>query len=253
MAHLHLHDVSLSYPLYDVQARSLRNTLAAIGTGGRIRNESRRKTTVCALDKLDLRFEHGDRVVLVGHNGAGKTTLLRVLAGIYEPTSGHICVEGTVAALFDPMLGVDPEASGYENVLLRGTILGIPRAVMRERMDEIADFAGLGEYMSLPVRTYSSGMQLRLGFAISTSVQPDILLLDEWLGAGDQYFVEKAVNRMNRLVGSVGVLVLATHNLELAAQIGTRAVLLAHGRVVAQGSVQRVSEAYRSKGGGDRG
>src|SRR5262245_16038417 len=185
MACISLDEVSVSFPVYNTNARSLKKSMLAMTTGGRIGTDLDDTLYVKALDSVSLVFEHGDRVGLVGHNGAGKTTLLRVIAGIYEPPSGRVDVDGRVAALFDVALGIDPESTGYENIFLRGLYLGLRPMEIQARIDEITVFSELGDYLAMPVRTYSTGMKLRLAFAVCTSIEPEIMLMDEWLGAGD--------------------------------------------------------------------
>jgi ABC-2 type transport system ATP-binding protein/lipopolysaccharide transport system ATP-binding protein len=202
---------------------------------------------VQALEDVTLHFQHGDRVGLVGHNGAGKTTLLRVLAGIYEPGSGTVRVEGHVAPLFDISLGMDTESNGYENIVLRGLFLGMSRAEIKVRMDEIAEFTELGSFLELPIRTYSAGMRMRLAFAVSTAIQPDILLLDEGIGAGDAAFLEKANRRLQAFTDKAAIIVLASHSEHLVSQLCRTSVLLEHGRVVDVGKTDEILVLYRER------
>lgn len=202
---------------------------------------------VRALENVTLHFQHGDRIGLVGRNGAGKTTLLRVLAGIYEPEVGTVRVEGHVAPLFDLSLGMDPEGTGYENILLRGLFLGIRRADIATRVDEIAAFTELGGFLELPIRTYSAGMRLRLAFAVSTSFQPDILLLDEGIGAGDAAFLEKVKRRLQEFASKATIIVLASHSEQLVRQMCSTAVLMEHGRIIAFSSTSEVLALYRER------
>ena len=168
--------------------------------GGRITDDAAHRVCVKALDGVSLSIRHGDRVALLGANGAGKSTLLRVLAGVYEPIRGRVFSEGRVGSLFDIALGLDPESTGYENILLRGLLLGMTRAEIRSRRNAIGAFTELGDYLSMPLRTYSSGMMLRLAFAISTHIDADIILMDEWIGIGDASFTQKAQRRLTDLV-----------------------------------------------------
>jgi ABC-2 type transport system ATP-binding protein/lipopolysaccharide transport system ATP-binding protein len=191
-----------------------------------------------------LDIEDGDRLGLIGPNGAGKTTLLRVLAGIYHPTRGEVYSSGKVSALLDVSVGLNPEATGRENIILRGMYMDIHPREMRARVDEIAEFTELGPYLDMPTRTYSAGMMVRLGFAVSTCVPPEILLMDEWLSAGDASFLDKAQRRMESFVGSSSILVLASHSMELLRKWCNRGILLQHGRIVAHGRIDDVIAAY---------
>ncbi|MFT4268715.1 MAG: ABC transporter ATP-binding protein [Xenophilus sp.] len=226
-----LKDVSVSFPIYGAGAASLKKTLAASVTGGRFGKETG-VTVVQALSHIDIELQAGDRLGLVGHNGAGKSTLLRTLAGVYEPTAGQFIRQGSVTSLIDPALGIEADATGLENIMLRGLVMGLSKREIDRKTPEIVEFSGLGEYIHMPVRTYSTGMMMRLAFSISTSVQADILLMDEWLSVGDAEFTEKAEKRMRDVVAGSGILVLASHSPELIAKECNRVVHLAHGTIV---------------------
>lgn len=248
MASISLQEVSVRFPIYDGVSRSLKNRIVTASTGGRISAISGQPTVVNALDSVSFTIEHGDRVALVGHNGAGKTTLLRVLAGIYIPIHGRVRRNGKVAPLFDTGFGMDPDATGYENIRLRALYLGMSKAQLAERIDEIADFAELGSFLGMPLRTYSAGMQTRLAFAVSTSIDPEILLLDEQIGAGDAAFMVKASERLERLVQRSGILVLASHSHDAVLRFCTKVILLEHGRVKFYGPVDEALAIYRDHG-----
>ncbi|HEY7664522.1 MAG TPA: ATP-binding cassette domain-containing protein [Xanthobacteraceae bacterium] len=202
------------------------------------------RINVRALHDVTLDIEDGDRLGLIGLNGAGKTTLLRVLAGIYYPSQGRAYSSGKVSALLDVSVGLNPEATGRENIILRGMYMNIHPREMRSLVDEIAEFTELGPYLDMPTRTYSAGMMVRLGFAVSTCIPPEILLMDEWLSAGDASFLDKAQKRMERFVGSSSILVLASHSMELLRKWCNRGVILRHGRIVAHGAIADVIAAY---------
>jgi lipopolysaccharide transport system ATP-binding protein len=225
-------NVSVEFPIYENSHRSLKNRMIDITTGGRIAKDISRYPVVTALDGINFNIGHGERVALLGHNGSGKTTLLRVLSGVYAPTQGRLAIHGRTASLLDVSMGLDPDATGFENIYLRGIMDGLRPSVIRGKVDEIADFTDLGEYLNLPVRTYSSGMMLRLAFAISTSVEADILIMDEWLSVGDAEFSIKAKQRLDELVGQASILVIATHDPALVSRICTRSIKLEHGRMV---------------------
>ena len=169
-----------------------------------------------ALENLTFKFEDGERVALLGHNGAGKTTLLRVLSGVYAPTLGSAVAQGQLGSLIDISLGIDPEASGLDNIYIRGRLLGMSAAEIKAKTPEIVEYSELGDFIEMPVRTYSTGMHMRLAFTISTTLRPEILLMDEWLSVGDEGFKHKAEARMNDVVQSTNILVVATHSRELA-------------------------------------
>jgi ABC-type polysaccharide/polyol phosphate transport system ATPase subunit len=245
LASIRLDHVSVSFPIYSGGSRSIRARLMAAGSGGRIGPDGASHVVVRGLNDVTLEIAHGDRVALIGRNGAGKTTLLRVMAGIYEPVAGTATVDGKVAPLFDVGLGMDPESSGYDNILLRGLYLGLSRSEIRAKADEIAEFTELGSFLSLPMRTYSAGMQARLSFAISTCIDPEILLLDEGVGAGDAAFLEKAKQRLDDFVGRAGILVLASHSDALVRRLCTKGVLVEQGRIIATGPLDDVLERYR--------
>jgi lipopolysaccharide transport system ATP-binding protein len=181
---------------------------------------------------------------LLGHNGAGKSTLLRLLAGVYEPSTGVANVNGEIGSLIDISLGIDPEATGRENIYLRGGLLGMSKAQIASRIDEIIEFSELGDFVDMPLRTYSTGMHLRLAFAVSTIVRPEILLMDEWLSVGDERFKHKAETRMAELLQATNILVIATHSRDLVLKTCNRAIWLEHGRVRMQGPAEDVCAAY---------
>lgn len=186
---------------------------------------------VTALDGVSFELKAGDRLALVGPNGAGKTTLLKVLYGIYPPTSGRVEIEGRVDALFNINLGFRPEATGRRNIELRGLINGWSTAEIAERMEEIIAFSELGDFVDLPLKSYSQGMAARLAFSIATSFEPEILLMDEWIGAGDASFQEKARKRMNEMAEKAAIIVLASHNQALLKKLSNKTLELEAGRI----------------------
>ena len=236
-ASLKVESVTVDFPIYNANMRSIKNQFIYHGTGGRVGRGAGNRLTVRALDDVSLTFEHGDRVGIVGHNGAGKTTLLRVLAGVYEPVQGRVWRRGRTASLLSVSLGIDDDATGYENIMTRGLLLGLAPEEVRERTEEIAEFTELGDYLAMPCHTYSSGMRFRLGFAVCTCFEPEILLMDEWLSVGDRQFVEKARQRLEEFVDRAGILVLASQNRPLMERVCSNAVLLEAGRVRAYGPI----------------
>jgi len=247
MASIDLQEVSLSYPIYDARGRSIKNAVLR-SVGGRV-SENHGRVDVQALSDINLALRDGDRLALVGHNGAGKSTLLKVLAGIYEPPHGHVRISGTVSSLTDVTMGMDVDATGRENIIMRCVFLGMTYGQAKSKVTEIEEFTELGPYLSLPIRTYSTGMLVRLGFAASTAARPQILIMDEMIGAGDMAFAEKARARVNEYVESASIMVLASHNNSLLSQFCNKALYLEHGRVRMLDSLDKVLAEYeRSKG-----
>lgn len=245
MAYLRLRNLSVEFPIYQGGTRSLKKALVAASSRGNLARDAVNRVTVRALDSLSLDIEHGARVGLIGPNGAGKTTLLKVLAQIYEPSQGFICTEGAISSLLEIQAGLNPEATGRENIILRGMLMGIHPRVMRRHIDSIIDFTGLDAYIDMPVRTYSAGMMIRLAFAIATSRTPEILLMDEWLAAGDSVFLAKAQQRLETFVRQSNILVLASHSIPLLEQWCDRAIFLWRGQIKAIGGVNGVVAEYQ--------
>jgi homopolymeric O-antigen transport system ATP-binding protein len=243
MASIALDRVSLHFPLYQGSSRSLKKTLLALA---KVRSLTRdhNRIVVQALDEVSLSIAHGERIGLVGPNGAGKTTLLRVLAGVYEPTGGTIEVGGQVSALLDVNLGLNPDATGNENIVMRGLYSGLHPAEIRRIAPAIAEFTELGEFLHMPVRTYSAGMIARLGFAVATAIEPEILLMDEWLMAGDARFLDKAQQRINDFVRQSQILVLASHALDIIQRWCSKVIWLDHGHIVMIGEPAMVLSRY---------
>jgi lipopolysaccharide transport system ATP-binding protein len=210
----------------------MKNAVLHATTGGRIARDAGRYSYVRSLDHLNFDVTAGERIGLVGHNGSGKTTLLRTICGVYQPTAGKLCTVGRIASLLDINLGMDPDGTGYENIIMRGIVMGMTPKEISTRLDDIASFCDLGNYLSMPFRTYSSGMQMRLAFAVSTCVEADILVMDEWLSVGDQEFQAKAARRLTELVERTPILVVATHSSELVRKVCTRVIELSHGKLV---------------------
>lgn len=244
MASIVFDNATVDFPVYNYRHRSLKNTLLEVATGGRLGSNTKGRTVVRALANLSFTLREGDRVGILGHNGAGKSTLLRLLCGVYEPTSGHVERNGDIGSLIDISLGIDPEATGRENIYIRGALLGMTRLKINSHIDEIVDFSELGEFIDMPLRTYSTGMHLRLAFAVSTIVRPSILLMDEWLSVGDEGFKAKAETRLNTLVQSSEILVVASHSRELVGHICNRCIWLEHGQIKMDGGAADVIGAY---------
>jgi ABC-2 type transport system ATP-binding protein len=236
----------VEFPIFDAKSRSLKKTFLG-KAGGTIGRNKSNVLVIEALRDITLSLDTGDRVGLVGHNGAGKSTLLRLLSGIYEPTRGKAVVKGRVAPIFDLGVGMDPEISGYENIIIRGLFLGETRKKMLSKVDEIAEFTELGEYLSMPLRTYSTGMRVRLAMGVVTSIDPEILLLDEGIGAVDAEFLKKAQVRLAKLVERSGILVFASHSTEFLARLCKTAMWIDHGSVKMMGGIEDVVRAYEGE------
>lgn len=246
MAKISLQNVTVDLPIFNASSQSIKQRLLEAATGGRIAADAKGHVIVRALDNLSVEFTDSDRVGLIGHNGAGKTTLLRVLSGAYLPTSGAARIDGQIGSLIDISIGIDPEATGRENIVIRGALLGMSSAEIRRHMSEIVDFAGIGPFVDMPLRSYSTGMQLRLAFSISTILRPEILLMDEWLAVGDEEFKGKMEKRMIDVVRGTSILVIATHSRDLLLKLCNRALWLKHGQVVADDDPKRLAEKYFS-------
>jgi len=215
-------------------------------TGGRIAHDASHRIVVEALCGVSLALSKGDRLALIGSNGSGKTTLLRVMAGVYEPTEGEAILKGTVSSLFDINIGIDPDLNGYDNIRLRGLLLHLSPEEIEGRMQEIAEFTGLGDYLEMPVRTYSSGMMLRLSFAVATCFRRDIVLMDEWILAGDASFLRRSQTRIAQFIDVSSILVLASHNIDVLRNWCNKALWLEHGHVRLIGATHEVLDEYEA-------
>jgi len=220
-AQIDVQDLSVSFPLYHGSSRSLKKLVVAAASG-RLGRDQQQRVVVQALMDINLTLHSGERLGLIGTNGAGKTTLLRVLAGIYEPVAGHVLVRGSLNALLDPSLGMNSELTGRENIVLRGLYNGLPRSMLPRLEQDVIDFAELSDFIDLPVRIYSAGMIVRLGFAMATAIRPQILLMDEWFLAGDATFMDKAKARLEEMVRGADILVLSTHQIDIVRTWCTR-------------------------------
>jgi lipopolysaccharide transport system ATP-binding protein len=244
MAKVEFRDASIEFPVFNAQGRSLTSRLLQVATGGKLDADPNGRVVIRALDNLSFKLQDGDQVGLLGHNGAGKSTLLRALSRVYAPTSGHAIIEGEVGSLIDISLGINAEATGRENIFIRGALLGLSKKEIESQLDEVIEFSELGDFIEMPVRTYSSGMHLRLAFAVSTVVRPEILLMDEWLSVGDADFQHKAEARLRDLVSGTKILAIASHSRELVEAVCNRAIWLEHGQIKMDGPVTEVVPAY---------
>lgn len=243
MASIIFNHVSIDFPIFNTKNRSLKNKVMQAATGGKV-SFGAEGTIIRSLEDVSFKIREGDRVGLIGHNGAGKSTLLRAISGVYAPTYGNAEIIGDVGSLVDISLGIDGEATGRENVYIRGALLGLCRKEIDDKFDEIVEFSELGQFIDMPVRTYSSGMQLRLAFAVATIIRPEILLMDEWLSVGDCSFAEKAEKRLSELVRSTSILVIASHSRLLIEKTCNRVLWFEHGHLKMDATPQEACLAY---------
>lgn len=234
-----LDQVSLHYPILGAR-RVTSRPQAGHSSMGKISSSPNGPHGIAALNEISFQLRSGDRMALVGKNGAGKTTLLKVIAGIYSPSAGNVLTEGKIATLFQMGMGMRPTATGYRNILLQGLIQGHSKQEISALTEDIEEFTELGEFLNLPVNTYSQGMAMRLNFAVATAMHPDILIMDEWLGAGDATFREKAAKRMNDVFENAGIAILASHNKNLLRRVCNKALWLDSGRQMAFGEIDAV-------------
>ncbi len=258
-------DIHVEFPIYDQHMRSLKHKLGfghlakginrlatrKLSVGGQIGAGESGRVVIKALDGVNFEILEGDRVGVLGHNGSGKTTLLRTLAGIYEPVSGAVQTNGRVFPLFDLQLGMDIDATGLENIWLRGKMLGLTNKQINDALDDIAEFTELGDYLYMPIRTYSSGMSIRLAFAISTAITPEILVLDEMIGAGDAAFIARADARVKVFLARTGILVIASHSTSMLREWCDKGMLLEKGKLIASGPIDDVVARYEELVSGD--
>ncbi|MEY3278722.1 MAG: hypothetical protein RLZZ426_1208 [Actinomycetota bacterium] len=227
MAHIDITNVTVDLPIYGAHNMNLK---------GRVANFLARRETevevIRALDNVSLSIKDGERIGIVGPNGAGKTTLLRVMAGILKPSQGNVNIHGSVVSMIDQGLGMDPQCTGIENIFRRGIFLNQSTQQMEEHLDDIVEFSGLGDRIRHPLYTYSSGMRARLAFSIATSVKPEILILDEGIGAADEEFADRAATRLDAFLQNAGILLLASHSNQLIESWCNKKVRLESGQLL---------------------
>ena len=244
---VNVNNICLDYPvLSGVAPRSLKNRLMKAATGGLI-STGEGIPVVSALRKISFTLQEGDRLGLIGHNGAGKSTLLKVLAGIYQPTSGDLTTNGRIVSTLNLSLGMEPEATGLENIIMRGLLLGMKKQEIQQRISDIAAFTELGEYLNMPVRIYSSGMATRLAFVTVTAMDADVVLMDELISTGDTSFIDKAEERLKNFMSRSKVLVLASHSENIIRKFCNKVLLLEHGQQIGIGSVDDMFRLYHDR------
>lgn len=242
---IELKNVVLSYPVYDYSMLSLQRTLVSLASAGSISKPHNGVVHIKAVDGLSLSLKHGDRLAIVGGNGAGKTSLLKMIAGIYEPSHGKCTVEGKITTILGTGFGLDEEATGYQNIVLGGIALGYSKKDMEDCIDDVAEFSELGEFLNMPLRTYSAGMRARLAFGIATCKRPDIVIIDEGIGAGDSSFYEKANKRLERFLGNASILIIASHSDDILKRFCNKCLCLSHGKQEFLGSLEDGLKYYK--------
>ena len=233
---LKLQSITLDYQIYSVRAQSLRSAVFNMAIGGKLYKGQSDVTVIRALENVSFSLTEGDRLALVGHNGSGKTTLLKVIAGVYETEKGHVSFDGSITSMIAHASGLDIDATGLQNIRKIGQMRMLPQKLIDDRTDAIIAFSGLGDFIKLPVKTYSAGMMARLMFSCATEFEADILVLDEWLSAGDHEFVYRAADRMARFVDKAKIVVLGTHDFGLVKRVCNKVCELEGGRIAFFGS-----------------
>jgi ABC-2 type transport system ATP-binding protein len=246
MVYMNLQNVDLTYPLYGVSSQSVRKKIINIATGGIIGDKDN-IPVINALDNINFSLQEGDRVGLIGHNGAGKSSLLKVLAGIYEPTSGKLNYKGKIVSTLNISVGMDNEATGVENIITRCLFHGLTRKEIALKLDDIKNFTDLGDYLNMPIRIYSSGMQTRVAFSAVTSIDSDILLMDEIIGTGDANFLSKAERRLLNFMNKSKILVLASHSDDVIRKFCNKVIILEHGKLKFFGPTEQAFLNYYAK------
>lgn len=247
MAKVTFENVDVHFPVYGSTSKSMKlSVINAIGRG-KLTTDGSGTQIVKALTNVSFDISNGDRIALLGSNGAGKTTLLRTIIGAYHPTHGNMTVSGSVVSLLDIGLGISGDLTGFENIKVRGLLLGLSSAAIDEKMEDIAEFSELGDFLNLPVKTYSSGMNLRLAFSIATVIRAQVLVMDEWLSVGDDKFLRKANARLQEIVHDSEIMVLATHSRQTAEANCNRAIVLENGEIKMDGEMTAVANYYWSQ------
>jgi ABC-type polysaccharide/polyol phosphate transport system ATPase subunit len=242
MTNISLSNASVTFSIYNTKTRSVRNQLIN-AIGGKVRTIDN-TVYVKALDNITFEIKEGERIGLIGHNGAGKSTMLKLLSGILEPIEGTVHINGYISSLTDITMGMDSESSGYDNIIMRCIFMGMTYSQANNKVKEIIEFSELSEYINFPIRTYSTGMYLRLAFTIATSIAPDILIMDEMIGAGDASFIEKARIRTMDLIEKTKIMVISSHDMQIMSDICNRGIWMEKGKIRMDGEINEVIKAY---------
>ena len=228
---IEVNNLSIEYPVYGIRDLSLKTKILQGVVGGSLFKDSNDLLTVKALENISFKLYPGDRVALIGHNGSGKSTLLKAIAGVYAPTNGNISINGTITTMLDITIGLNNDSTGLENIIISGLLMGLSKEKIERLKYEIIEFSGLSDYIHLPLRTYSSGMSMRLAFSIASTISSDIILIDEWISVGDSEFSLKVKNRLNEMITNSKVMVIASHDLDLCKKICNKFIHLENGRI----------------------
>lgn len=240
-----LKNVSLDYPVYDYSALSLQKAIVSLASAGSISKPKDGVVKVRSVNKLSLSLNAGDKLAIIGGNGAGKTSLLKLIAGIYEPSTGERKVSGKITTILGTGFGLDEEATGYQNIVLGGIALGYRLKEIKECVDDIAEFSELGEFLNMPLRTYSAGMRARLAFGVATCKRPDIVIIDEGIGAGDAHFIEKANQRLERFLNDANIMIMASHSNGLLKKFCNKCLYMKNGQALFLGGLEEGLEMYK--------
>lgn len=243
MSYIKLKNISLTYPVYGSSSRNFKTALINLATGGMIEKHNE-IVHVKALNNISFTLNSGDKLAIFGHNGAGKSTLLKTIAQIYAPTQGSIELSGSTSCLFDLMMGMDPEITGKENIVLRARIAGLTKMQAEDLIYKVEEFAELGNFINMPFKTYSAGMQVRLAFGIITNIHAKIILIDEVINVGDQKFIKKAQDQIEKLVKNAEIMVLSTHDINTAKKFCNKGLLLKKGNLISFGKIEDILLDY---------
>jgi lipopolysaccharide transport system ATP-binding protein len=239
-----LNDVSVSFPIFNVKTYSLKNRIIKSVMGNITSNNHDKIVHIDALKNINIQIKSGERVGVIGGNGSGKSTFLRLCSRIYKPSTGTIDIKGNISSLININIGIDPESTGRENIKLRLVMLGYNNDQINELINPIIEFTELNQFIDLPFYTYSTGMQMRLAFATSTFIKPEILIMDEWLATGDKDFQEKAEKKLNSIIEDSKILILASHSKDLILKTCTRVIWLENGQIKSDGTAKEITHAY---------
>jgi lipopolysaccharide transport system ATP-binding protein len=241
---INLENASVSFPVFNVKTHSLKNKIIKSVMGNIISNNQDKVVHIDALKNINIKIESGERIGVIGGNGSGKSTFLRLCSRIYKPSTGSIDIKGDISSLINVNVGIDPESTGRENIKLRLIMLGYNNNQINELLNQIIEFAELNQFIEFPFYTYSTGMQMRLAFATSVFIKPEILIMDEWLATGDKDFQEKAEKKLNNIIENSKILILASHSKDLILKTCTRVIWLENGVIKKDGNTEETIQGY---------